>query len=144
MVYALALMGYHPSRQWLLHFHSGIDASFQDIPPASMAMLHKAYSLLRFSPVSAAASAAAPATMAAVASPPEGRRASTGGTLLGLNVGAGECSSSSEDEEDDDGVDSAGWVARATSSPYGRGKAAASSAPEGRGAVPRPSRFAAR
>lgn len=138
VVYALALMGYHPSRPWLLHFHSGID-SFRDIPPASMAMLHKAYSLLHFSPVSTSpAAAAAPAT--APVTGPGGRKASMGGsTLVGpSSLGAGECSSSSEDDDEDDGLDSAGWVASATSSPYERG-----TTPEGR-AVSRPSRFAAR
>ncbi len=54
VVYALALMGYHPGKPWLYRFHCGIDTS-QDIPPASMAMLHRAYALLQFSPAAAAA-----------------------------------------------------------------------------------------
>jgi hypothetical protein len=49
IVYALAMLGYHPGKRWLIDFHRGVESSFKDIPPESMAMLQKAYAILKFS-----------------------------------------------------------------------------------------------
>ncbi len=49
VVYAVALMGYCPGKVWLVRFHRLVD-SHREIHPASMAMLQKAYRLLRFTP----------------------------------------------------------------------------------------------
>ena len=54
-------MGYHPSPSWLDHFHRGIERASQGggssaIPPASMAMLRRAYALLGFGPTAASPS----------------------------------------------------------------------------------------